>query len=298
MKVAKAVSSTLEESRARNDYLELAKRRRHIWSDGFTVAYKFRALGGEGMDRVIDLIERSRVYFASPQEFNDPLDCSPVIRFAGDPNDPKFASEVAKDHQRLVEKSGLSVEDLEQLAAKSGVAMEEVPDAVMKTIRGDLQDNMRIYCLTTEQQHPLQWSHYADRHTGVCLHLRCGEDDLFGQARRIVYRPDRPPILIPQSYQSESDMMDSLVFMKADFWKYESEYRIVAYHGVEWGGILNGNFVSFDPALLVGITMGMRIQPAHRDQLVALARSHNPPLAIWDAIEDPDRFWINIRRAT
>ena len=79
-----------EEERRRAGWLEDAKRFRFAWAEGHDTLYKFKGLTGESRDQVLDIIEKSRIYFSAPDQFNDPLDCSPVIKLAKDPRDPDF----------------------------------------------------------------------------------------------------------------------------------------------------------------------------------------------------------------
>ena len=55
-----------------------------------------RVFSGSGSHQVQDIIENSRLYFSTPDQFNDPLDCSPIFKLAGDLDDTAFLEELKK----------------------------------------------------------------------------------------------------------------------------------------------------------------------------------------------------------
>jgi hypothetical protein len=150
--------------------------------------------------------------------------------------------------------------------------------------------------LSAEQCHPLQWSHYGEQHRGVCFHLRCVEDNLIGLARKVEYRRDREPILIPLNRQSVDEIMRRLVLVKADFWSYEQEFRIIADTESDWGGKFEGSFVQLDRGDLIGLTIGLRMPAPDRTKLFEMVDRYRPDLPVWECQEDPERFWMRCNR--
>jgi len=136
---------------------------------------------------------------------------------------------------------------------------------------------------------------YADSHRGLCLHFR-SRPGAFGLARKVRYRNMRAPLRIPLQRQSNDAIMDRLVFNKAKFWSYESEYRIIASESGKADPILKSGYMYFDSLLLVGITFGLRMPKKDRISLVAHARRHNPNIAFWEVIEDHSNFALIAQR--
>jgi hypothetical protein len=292
-----ALLSAQDREIRRQEQLELAKGLRISWAEGLEVLYKFKSLAGESRGHTLDIIENSRVYFSSPSQFNDPFDCSPRIDFAQDIRDPSFVAQLREDEQRMARESGMTELELEKLRAAEGVPVERMAEAVRANILAELRRDTRVFCLTTELRHPLMWSHYASSHTGICLHFSCAPGSLFGLARRVIYRRDRPAILIPLKAQSEDEITERMVFEKAQFWDYESEYRIIGHYGVHWGhGFDSMSRVEFPPELLCGITLGMQITQPDRADILALAASHKPAIPVWQASESPACFWLEAER--
>jgi hypothetical protein len=83
-----------EELHASAEKLEFA------WLKGHENLYKFKSMSGESRDHVFDIIRNSRIYFSSPTEFNDPLDCAPICSLAK-PLTNEFINELLDDEAAL-----------------------------------------------------------------------------------------------------------------------------------------------------------------------------------------------------
>lgn len=274
-----------------------AERLRLAWMEGREKLFKFKGMSRDSRDHVLDMISNSRIYFSSPDQFNDPLDCAPVCAPAKSVADPAFIQELLENETALARAAGKSPEEIEAMRKAEGVPPSEIGFAVTARMRRELINDARVFCLSASDSHPLLWSHYADCHRGICLHFKAAPGSLFGLARAVEYRQARPAILVPLEYnKSDDDIADTMVRVKAEFWGYEEEYRIIAHEGTEWGDTLVDRRCSFPSSLLCGITLGMRISPSDRKGLIELSTNRYPALAIYQAEEDPDRFWINTYR--
>ena len=281
-----------EELRAGAEKLQFA------WIKGHEKLYKFKSMSGESRDHVLDIIIHSRIYFSSPKEFNDPLDCAPICSLAR-PLTDEFICELLDDETDLAREAAKSAEEVEALPRAEGVPPDRIAAAVTDRIRAELVNNARVFCLSASEVHPLLWSHYADSHRGICLHFRASPGSLFGLARAVDYRGERPSILIPLKYnKSEDEITDAMVRVKGDFWGYEDEYRIIGNEGadVEWGATVVDRLCPFPPEFLCGITLGMNTSPQDRKDLMMLAAEHYPEMAVYQAAEATDRFGVDIFR--
>lgn len=299
-KISDAIRETLSETRLAVERgqkaLEMAKRIRFAWANGVETLYKFKSLKGDSRGHTLDIIENSRIYFPGPDEFNDPLDCAPVFELAGDLSDPKFIEALRTEEQKQLVAEGLSPAQIDALRASHGVDISKMAEAVTNGTRRLVRSDVRILCLCAELCHPLLWSHYAEKHSGICLHFRCDSETMLGLARQVNYQAERFPILIPLC-QPEDDVTDRMTLVKAEFWGHESEYRILAHLGAPWGYDFDeAHRVSFPPELLCGITLGLKTSDADRADVLSLAVARNPAIPVWEAFEDPKRFWMLSRR--
>lgn len=96
-------------------------------------------------------------------------------------------------------------------------------------IKTELTKSKGILCFSRRWSNPVMWSHYADRHKGLCLGFEVPDNtDVF---RRVSYTSKR---IIPETVnlQWTADAPDSafnyieqFFFTKFSHWKYEQEVR-------------------------------------------------------------------------
>ena len=162
-------------------------------------------------------LEASEIYFASPEQLNDPFDCQIDLRVARD------------------------------LALKSqGLTSTLADDAKWKHLSGRLADLLKtcgVFSLCGGQvigpNAHLFWPHYGDSHEGVCLTYSIPDcfvieqqigvgpveyttEKLFKSITELKLDP------IPSSEEMTPTII-SLLTTKANAWSYEEEFRLVAY---------------------------------------------------------------------
>jgi hypothetical protein len=82
-----------------------------------------------------------------------------------------------------------------------------------------------IVCFSEGWKNPLLWSHYADRHRGLCLGF-----DVGGEIHKVRYQKRRlpPDIRALESEATAKAHVRALVTTKFSHWQYEREYRLFA----------------------------------------------------------------------
>jgi hypothetical protein len=89
---------------------------------------------------------------------------------------------------------------------------------------------------------------------------------------------------LPLERQTSDEIMERLVLVKADFWKYEEEYRIVGDDSIDWGAKLEGRYLAVELDLLTGVTISMRMPATDEADLLAVIDAHRPGLPVWKAV--------------
>jgi hypothetical protein len=127
---------------------------------------------------------------------------------------------------------------------------------------------VRVLCLSELHNNILMWSHYSENHTGVVLEFACdkGRQHVLHQAKPVRYRTKMPRLMDEdamvqffsgQLELSEDLILDEAVFVKANDWSYEKEWRL-AWPGDD--GARDFVDVPFEGQDIVGVYFGCRIQ--------------------------------------
>ena len=88
---------------------------------------------------------------------------------------------------------------------------------VLRSFKEDMARGYGLLCFCKNWKNPVLWSHYADRHEGVCLGFDVPEESL-GEVRYVKTRSPLP--LVPTDEQ-----MRELIHTKFCDWQYEKEWR-------------------------------------------------------------------------
>jgi hypothetical protein len=81
----------------------------------------------------------------------------------------------------------------------------------------EMSKRFGMLCFSSDKSNPLLWSHYADRHKGICLGFRV-RDALVAPIKYVEARTElRPPLT--------ENCVRELLFTKYSGWEYEKEWR-------------------------------------------------------------------------
>jgi hypothetical protein len=171
---------------------------------------------------LIDSLERSQIYFALPEELNDPFDCKVNIE---------------KSLRRAIsQSSGSERETLENILNN---------DEVLKLFN-QVQQEIKGYGVFSGSHKPAlessqMWSHYADKHRGVCLIYAIPTEPLdfikknqIIGIQNVIYGPNqltewfkKLPANKDIHNSAFEDMIKIFVKIKHISWKYEDEVRMI-----------------------------------------------------------------------
>lgn len=284
------------ERRSGEERQALAAKFRLPWADGISTLCKFRGFQDQSREWVSQILLESKIYFSHPDDFNDPFDVAPVYRLAGKSSDRAFARVMRREDLRGHLNRGRTRQQVRELRRQEGVPLEKLAESVIETSRRDLRNGARILCLSSNCTDPLQWSHYANGHQGLCIHFKSDEGTWAGGARGVAYRKGRSAIRIPLSTQSEWRMVDLMALTKAHFWRYEREYRVIApLRRPDHCITLRDNFYHFAPSDITGVTVGLRMSADDRRELARVLQQRRQAVEAFECIEDHARFALKIR---
>ena len=98
---------------------------------------------------------------------------------------------------------------------------EEIRWALIQT-RRQLSEKRGLLCFSLDWKNPVQWSHYADRHRGLCIDFDVPEADV----SRVVYVSQRETIDREKLMSDGLPFMDRMMRTKFKHWSYEREVRM------------------------------------------------------------------------
>jgi hypothetical protein len=171
------------------------------------------------------------VYFSKPKNFNDPFDSATPYCF-----DPKQMTEenITKylyQVGRRQEKEERTNEYLEAHIKKNDLRNKlkngEFNRIGIDVVFENVNNIFGVFCLTKKNDHPLMWSHYGNKHAGICIGYNSKaliETLNGGWLRKVKYSTNYP---YTDMFNEDPDKLLNIVTTKSAIWRYESEYRFI-----------------------------------------------------------------------
>jgi hypothetical protein len=89
--------------------------------------------------------------------------------------------------------------------------------AALQEYKEEMSGRFGLICFCENWYNPLLWSHYADKHRGICLGFDVDDHRL----KAVRYVEERPDLQMPLTNESANE----LLFTKYREWQYEQEWR-------------------------------------------------------------------------
>lgn len=168
----------------------------------------------------IDIIKNRRLYLKSPRQFNDPFDCSAYSLRIGPPKYYK------KSFQNDLKKEYISQEQKNRIGNILITKEYEKPE-FWNGLAAGMQAEINkfgIFSFTTRPDNFLMWSHYADKHNGICFGFEMSKmPTVLQKIMKVNYNEKRPIIEF-----SNQKQYHTIFDTKSPIWRYETEWRVVA----------------------------------------------------------------------
>jgi len=229
-----------------------------------------------------------------PANLNDPWDCKPWLDGLA-LRDPEVFKEVMAHYHRQSQAKGTLCPGLEQ---RLGTKLRDDPkeqaefmDGQSKSIQRMVSER-RIYCLTPHADSTLMWSHYADKHRGVCLEF-CVDKPLFSQALQVIYASEYP-LWLPHEFETQQERTAEMILTKAGEWRYENEFRLISIpSGPETNWLrTHDDFFFLPPGALKSVIAGCQ---ADYNAVRAIVETHAPDLPVKRAVRVPNHYRLVIQ---
>ena len=183
-------------------------------------------------DYTLNILRNNRLWAAKPEHFNDPFDDG-NLKIAKDVTEQDYLAATCRKYG----KSNQWPRDIVQYVSENldadgnftSIGRDRVNKAIQELI--EKNRNSGVVCLSEVYDSILMWSHYAQKHMGVCFEfIRAEDNDLGDEEKCSPVRYDRhyPQIdlgrmLIDQDGETIRLMMKT----KSWEWAYEKEWRLI-----------------------------------------------------------------------
>lgn len=208
--------------------------------------YKFRSLNPNdetAVDRIRDILVRSRLWLSSPLDFNDPFDMSGKIVATS------TAAERLARFKNALKEQGISYKEREKKAREYARKPIAEYEALIDKSFQKHKAATGVYSFGGDARNILMWSHYSQNHAGLCLQFETARDfSVLSQALNVKYSSEYPIINYIKDFQNG---LESVLLRKHEGWSYEKESRIIK------PGLAH-SYISFDPQAITGIIIGCR----------------------------------------
>lgn len=181
-------------------------------------------------------IEGSKLYFSTPDSFNDPFDNTPSYNISSKSRNELLDIYIQDDSNNFSDNFIKEAHNMSALAFNT----------IFKHSDYNKQNNAKrgITCFSRDKANILMWSHYANNHSGVCLGFDINESDehlanFFDETKNQKLFPNGKACrLLPIQYVSfdkrpsidttdERESLLKILTCKSDLWQYEQEIRIM-----------------------------------------------------------------------
>jgi len=170
---------------------------------------------------------------------------------------------------------------------------------VRNVFEGELKKYL-VTCFSERADIALMWSHYADKHSGVCYCFDFTQPDPIFETPinrgHVKYSNQLPNISVYQQYTTDTmirDMVSDVVLTKQMEWAYEKEIRF-------WYDSTVVGELNFDPLSLKALIVGRRVE---NDRLAEITRniesyntSHGTEVDILYAHRNKETFDLGVCR--
>jgi hypothetical protein len=270
------------------------------------ILYKYLTL-----KRAEPILRESKLYFASPLEFNDPFDCKAArMSFR--------ALTIVKEQylRELLKKREPHLPKHERNRKVRQVLQNRGNEVFEKTHARFLEKRVpaetAVLCLSEKNDDILMWSHYAYGHTGVCLGFRVfpavsdftlpqsDSQGFFGNAMRVKYSDNLPLLNFfkivagirdtgPEGDRVRRLFVTALYLTKATHWSYEQEWRLV----IAFRGMACKGSYGFPPELLKEVRLGCQVASEEQRKVVQWIREGHTSPVLYRARKRETEFGVD-----
>jgi hypothetical protein len=231
--------------------------------------YKYQSIASGSY--ALDNLRNGQIWFSKPYLLNDPFDFA--IPFTINGTDGEYQEFYDEMVNRLKIQGRLDeIEKNESLYVIDGKLISKFRKQIEETLLEENQkiindkfSQMGVTCFSKRFDNVLMWSHYADRHKGLCLEFDTNYSPFNIQEylHSVIYSELYPSLSPVDIFRSTHLAIDPLITKSKD-WETEEEWRLI---------IADGNkLLEYDTKALTAIYFGYSM-PDNQKKLISLMPS-------------------------
>lgn len=247
--------------------------------------YKYRPIN----DDTRDILRNGRLYFNTPGELNDPFEFKPVLctTYTEASWRKAIREELAEGHPEYSDaqvKTALQ-ESFDNLYPPSPTDLESFESRYRSRLK-----RIGIFSVTEGSDSIVMWSHYAQRHKGLCLELDTDRLPEGTSCLPISYSRERPTINLFSDRKCANLVAATT---KTDDWKYEAEWRLIKEARPDQRQFPQP--VDSPQGFIHAVIFGALIDPDSRATVLDWIKHLKPPPNVEEAYLDERAYRINRR---
>ena len=155
-------------------------------------------------------------------------------------------------------------------------------DFVKKDVRNSIEKFFGIFCLTSNENNFLMWSHYSNSHTGFCVGFNT---EILIDTLKCIIGPIDYTDIIPKFkfYEPIEVFTQKLLGTKGTVWSYENEYRIILHD------FANKSF-QLPKEAIIEINLGCKMDFKTKTGFIQFIKKNNPDGKIFDTKQSNTKF--------
>jgi hypothetical protein len=220
--------------------------------------YKYRSLlvnDPEAIEKMRGLLINEEIWCAAASTFNDAMEMDFEIKL---PKSVAAQQTAARKHLKMFDRLNLTPAKRLILKQKAFRFIRSLPPHVEKGFRQDIDEDLGLYCMTSDPRNELMWGHYGDGGRGICVQFGTFNDPIFALAEKVHYSDEKA--IVPLF--DESDDRPKAYLNKSQVWAYEKEWRMAV---IGHRGILR-----LAKNSVTGVIFGVKSSPAVVDAVKAM----------------------------
>lgn len=225
----------------------------------------------------VDILENKRLYLKSALDFNDPFDCSAFSLRTGSPlyYQKQLQSDLKKSYISDSQKQKIS-----QVLLNRHYEDKNFWYNVATGMQSKI-NKFGIFSFCCRPDNFLLWSHYANKHQGLCFafDMHFMPTDLC-RLLKVRYKQNRPVI----NFSSQEDY--HLIFnVKSSIWKYEDEWRCIIPNCAR-------EYIPFQEKCLHAVICGIGISEKDKQDIFIFCSKFKAKPIIYQAVRSEKHYKI------